>query len=341
MDKLKPEWSVLSSCLNAVLQAGEVLGADPRQLISQVELDPSELVESDSRHPVSKLFALYHSIEVITGRQDVGLIAGRIDYINRLNLQLYTMSVCRTFREYLNLMPSAIAYEGDIGEIKVSVEKDRLHLNWNPLWDESRHQRYISDQMMTLSMHNVQSLCVETIPVLEASFTYAKPASVQALKKQFGSKLKFGQPHTRLTFDRACLDAPITQLYAGWHQPLSSSIQHLFRERPDDEFLGALRESLVRQMPTGAVSVEQIANELCLSPRTLQRRLSDRELKFQEVLQALRKELATQYLVDPHLSITDIAFLLGYSDQRSFTTAFKNWFDCSPRDYRQRRAARR
>ena len=322
-----------------MLQAGEVLGADPRELVAQVDLDPMQLAEPDNRHPVSKLFALYHSIEVITGRQDVGLLAGRIDYINRLNLQLYTMSVCRTFREYLNLMPSALAYEGDIGEIRVSVENCELHLNWKPLWSESRHQRYISDQMMTLSLHNVQSLCVETIPVLEASFTYAKPASIRALQQQFGSKLKFGQPHTRLTFDRDCLKAPITQLYAGWHQPLSPSIQHLFRERPDDEFLSTLRESLVRQMPTGAVAVNRVAKDLCLSPRTLQRRLAERNLKFQEVLQALRQELAGQYLVDPHLSITDIAFLLGYSDQRSFTNAFKNWFDVSPRDYRQRRSA--
>lgn len=74
-----------------------------------------------------------------------------------------------------------------------------------------------------------------------------------------------------------------------------------------------------------------------MSTRTLQRRLAEQGLQFQDVLDATRKDLAKIYIKDPSLGMLDIALLLGYSEQSSFTRAFKSWFGDTPSSWRRSR----
>ena len=91
----------------------------------------------------------------------------------------------------------------------------------------------------------------------------------------------------------------------------------------------------MRLLPAGEMSIDKVAAELNVSRRTLQRRLSERDTHFLQVLQDVRSGLAERYLADKRLGITQIAFLLGYTDQASFSSAFKSWHGKSPSEYRQ------
>jgi AraC-like DNA-binding protein len=71
-----------------------------------------------------------------------------------------------------------------------------------------------------------------------------------------------------------------------------------------------------------------------VTPRTLQRRLASADFSFQDVLDATRRELAQVYLRDPALSALDVALLLGYAEQSSFTRAFRAWFGTTPTAWR-------
>jgi AraC-like DNA-binding protein len=68
--------------------------------------------------------------------------------------------------------------------------------------------------------------------------------------------------------------------------------------------------------------------------RTLQSQLSDRELKFSDILEGQRTELARGYLERDDLSLDDVAAMLGYSEQSSFGRAFKRWTGSTPQRYR-------
>ena len=66
----------------------------------------------------------------------------------------------------------------------------------------------------------------------------------------------------------------------------------------------------------------------------MQRRLSERGTQFSQILQDVRLHLAERYLSDKRLTIAEIAFLLGYADQGSFSSAFKSWHGVSPSEFR-------
>jgi len=87
-------------------------------------------------------------------------------------------------------------------------------------------------------------------------------------------------------------------------------------------------------LPHGRVLVGDIARTLGMSKRTLERRLSDEGLKFTEILQQLRRDLADRYLDDRTLQVSKIAWLLGLQEVSTFTRAFKRWTSKTPREMR-------
>lgn len=312
-----------------------MLGSDVDALLLSLGITKEQLLESDRCFPVMQLYRLYDLIADQTHTPDLGLYTGRITYIGGLNVQLYMSTICRTFRDYLNLIPSVLRFSGDIGEVRIQREGDFIRLEWIPLWAETSKQRFMSDELLSNSAAIVNSLCVQPIPVVKAHFTYSKPKDCSMLETIFGRDLCFDQPKSCLYFARESLDYPLTQLESNWNQALSLSIRFLFDDEQDD-FLVELRNVILRLLPTADTHVDKVAAKLNISRRTLQRRLSERDTQFVQVLQGVRSDMAMQYLTDERLSITDIAFLLGYGDQGSFSSAFKVWHGVSPRDYRGR-----
>ncbi|MCA6117357.1 helix-turn-helix transcriptional regulator [Bradyrhizobium sp. WSM 1738] len=79
-----------------------------------------------------------------------------------------------------------------------------------------------------------------------------------------------------------------------------------------------VREAIIKRLPDGEPKRDEVAGELCMSERTLQRRLEE-ETSFLQLLDDTRRELADQYLGRLHLSLGQAAYLLGFSDQSRFS----------------------
>lgn len=104
--------------------------------------------------------------------------------------------------------------------------------------------------------------------------------------------------------------------------------------------LGTLVEQvsnqIVRCLPEGSFSERDIAKQLNMSERTLQRKLLESGTSYSVLLNDLRKELSVKYLANLKFAIGEIGYLLGFSEQANFSRAFKRWYQQSPTDYRQK-----
>jgi AraC-like DNA-binding protein len=92
-----------------------------------------------------------------------------------------------------------------------------------------------------------------------------------------------------------------------------------------DDFRGAVRRLVIESLRGGDASVEGVAARLGMSPRSVQRRLQTLGQPFKDLVAEARLALSKRYLEDPSLSLTDAAFLLGYSDLSAFSRAFRRW----------------
>jgi AraC-like DNA-binding protein len=101
---------------------------------------------------------------------------------------------------------------------------------------------------------------------------------------------------------------------------------------------GLVENRLVSVLPSGRVQAATVAQQLGMSERSLRRRLAEEGTTFSELLDRVRNSLALRYLEDQHISLQQIAWLLGYSELSAFNHAFKRWSGTSPRSARQRSA---
>ena len=107
------------------------------------------------------------------------------------------------------------------------------------------------------------------------------------------------------------------------------AIQH------NHSLLATVQALLLKKIPSGSFSIDEIATSLNLSKRTLQRHLSTLSTTFNDEVQIARRTLVVPLMKDQSLNLIEISYLLGYSDPESFSRAFKKWFHQSPSVYRQ------
>jgi AraC-like DNA-binding protein len=160
------------------------------------------------------------------------------------------------------------------------------------------------------------------------------------LESHFGCRVKFGADRNTLVFRRQDLDLPFVthneDLLAAVRDRLESELEaQKTRSDVGDQVRSALRRSLAGRRPT----VEQVAQDLGLSVRTLQRRLTDAGASFQQLVEDTRRELARHYLRRSGVELKEAAYLLGYEDANSFFRAFQGWEGTTPGAWRARHAA--
>lgn len=110
--------------------------------------------------------------------------------------------------------------------------------------------------------------------------------------------------------------------------------QLLTLTRTDDPLVRA-RRLIAQRLGDGELELSHVASALHVSPRTFQRKLQEHGESFTQLVDGVRKEMAERYLEDASLSLTDIAFLLGYSEQSAFARAYKRWTGHAPARTRQ------
>lgn len=334
-DQFDPNWSVFSAPVNALLSAAEQAGQDRKNLCARAGIALESLTVPDVRIPVSAYFRLYDIIVTAVKNPDIALAAGRISFLAGLNLQLYMTTICHTFRDYLNLMPSILKLWGDIGEVRAKSAGELIRLDWRPLYAPSANSRFLTDSVLSGSARIIDSLCLNPVPVRRACFTYDPPLNLAELQHCFGESLEFNAHISCLYFDRAALDYPLVQQNYNTQPGTAIPFADLFDGKdPSDKFWSKLRQAIVRRLPSGDIGVKSVAEDMNVSSRTLQRKLTERETSFGAELQKIRAELSARYLTDPQISITEAAFLVGYSDPSAYSSAFKKWHQVSPRDYR-------
>lgn len=119
-----------------------------------------------------------------------------------------------------------------------------------------------------------------------------------------------------------------------WKHFEPSLNQHLHELEVDSTIAARVRSILVEQMPIGTCSIDSVSKELCMSSRTLQRRLKNEKTHFQQQLNHSREILAKHYLSNSELNIAEISFLLAYEEPSSFSRAFHLWTGMAPETYR-------
>jgi AraC-like DNA-binding protein len=174
-------------------------------------------------------------------------------------------------------------------------------------------------------------------------FVHRRNGGANALEKFLGCDVEFGAATDEVAFPGTvkqmpvvCADRYLNKLLIKYCEEARSH-----REAGRLTFRVAVENAIAPLLPHGRARADEIARQLGMSLRTLERRLGSEGLTFDGILTELRFDLAKRYLPEEDLAISKIAWLLGYQDAGGFTHAFKRWTGKTPREARaQEKVAR-
>lgn len=226
-------------------------------------------------------------------------------------------------------------YGVDLAEI--GLTGDQAEIRWGPgdIALGPLHDAVAIAALVTFLRRQIDSPPPPTL----IAFTHPAPATRaerQAYEDFFGCPVHFGDTHTRVRFPVGYLALPMPHSDPGLRSLLDRQAHALLLALPDsDTFDRALQQTMLKLLPDGNATLPRAAAELYVSVRTLQRRLDTRGLTWQQLLDRTREQLARQYLADRALTLSDIALLLGFSEQSAFTRAFRRWTRSTPAQIRR------
>lgn len=166
-------------------------------------------------------------------------------------------------------------------------------------------------------------------------------AHVKTIERHLGCQVVCGASRNMMVFRAGDAELPFVTRNLELLGLLAPQFEQELREESEDErFLDRVRIAIQEKLTGRRPTIEDIADALHISSRTLQRRLQDEGSSFQKVLEEARRHLARHYLNNSVLELNEAAYLLGYNDPNSFVRAFRTWEGVPPARWREAQRAR-
>jgi AraC-like DNA-binding protein len=315
-------------------------GLDSAELLERVQLSPQILAQRDQRIAASTYLELLGHGVRLTGDEQLGLHLGEAVRPGYYGVLGYLIMSCATLADALHRQARYAALVGNLGQVDLADEPPRAGLepqvahSWQPLLPQQKRQ--LSEETLAGWVTFGHWISGLDIPPTEVRFQHAAPADTAEYQRIFRCPVLFDQADNALVFPKRLLATPLGQADAQVRLMLDAYADRLLGEiQQGHSVLDRARLELSRQLPEVGADLQQIAARLALSPRTLQRRLREAGLSFNQLVDETRQQLVLHYLRDPALELAEIAFLVGFSEPGSLARAFRRWTGQSPGEYRR------
>lgn len=330
----QPQYYVTAPLLWPLLLGLRALGLDVDSLAGQVGLSTERLRDPDTRVPARRGLLLLQAAVEASGDPNLGLRLsllyepGAFGVLDNLARSARTLReaidvLCRYERIHQNAVATSLRFEGDLAII------DHRMLHPHPL------PRAISENTLAnLVVIGRRWTGVDFTPC-EVRIAHEAPREVELHSRLFRCPIRWNAPSDALVLQATLIDLPLLMSNAGLTQVLDRYANELLEKLATPQNLSnRVRACICAMLPRGDASLEQIARELGMGPRTLQRRLREENTSHEALLDQLRRQLGEEYLRQDHMSIEDVGLMLGFSDSRAFRRAFKRWTGRTPSQVR-------
>jgi len=267
----------------------------------------------------------------------LGLQIGRYIKVEHCGVLGYLFRTSRNLGEALHCFKrfQRLIYAGSQAEIK-HINSETFSVEWDP---DFGYSSQLSDELLLSSMTNITREIIQPHALNLVQVTFTQPIIEKNLtiyESFFGCPVLPKQRKLSISFQVSDLSSPIQYEDPNLHSLLGKQAEELLSHLPEDDmFIVELRDTVIRCLHEGHADAAVVANQLNISVRTLHRRLKDKKRVYREVLKDIRKSMALKYLSDRKLTLAEVALLLGYSEQSTFSRAFSSWHGKSPLQYKR------
>jgi AraC-like DNA-binding protein len=323
---------VRARTLNGFAALVHQLGADPEHVLTRVGIAPDVTTRPLEWISFPAVLRAYEVAAVETRTPTFGLRLGMARQLGFLGPLQLIVSYSQNLRS---------GFEAFCRFVSVQNTGYQPYLDMGP--EEATFQLVMTSQLRRWGVQWVEESLVTSLRLLRGclganyvprriSLRHAAVSDPATYERFFGTEVCTGASHDGVTIDRRDLEA----VNARRDDEVLSVLSDFLRADAmpaRTNFNELVRAALRRSLGSGELSIETVAQEIGVHKRTLQRRLQETGTSFADLLDEVRADVAKHHVAAGHLPLTNVALLLGFSDQSAFNHAFRRWFQRSPSEW--------
>ena len=326
--------STLSSIAVLITKAVDSYGCDSGALFSEVGLDKSRLFDANARYPYHTITRLWQLAARVTGDPCFGLRAARFWHPTTLHALGYSFLASATLKDAVERVTRYVRVVNTHASVELMEAHHAFELhvgtkNVQPPADEAM------DAAVAILVGLLRTSSDQPFAPLQVDLRRPRPTCAEHIERQLDTRVRYDCPELVVYLDKQALLRQLPTANAELARANDEIVMRYLADLDIANVAGRAQARLLDLLPSGNSSEATMARSLNMSLRTLQRRLRDEGTSYKEVLDQTRRQLAYEYIRDSKVSITEMAYLLGFSDANNFSRAFKRWQGMAPTAYRQ------
>lgn len=314
----------------------EELGGNPAKLTAACNINHELLGDEDALVSYRSIVHLMELTSKELQLPDLGLRLAAKQDIGILGTLAVAMQNCRSVEEacrcaatYLFMQSPALVFE--IDKMPTSARL-RLEINLSHLTHNSMCQT--EDLGIGITFSNLRMLAEDRFKLLRVELPHPPLCSPSVYESYFNAPVVFSSDHNALYVTRETLSAPLTHRSEKLRQMAAAFLD--LQSSPDDVGVAVKVETAIRRsLGTDSCDRESIARAMGMHSRTMQRHLKKEGTTFEVIRDTVRREMVEQYLYHSDMPISQIAALVGYSEQSILSRSCLRWFGKPPGSLRK------
>lgn len=296
--------------------------------------------DADALISFETLLSLYEYAAEAAGDDALGLSIGASVPIGTVGVFEYVGLSAPTLRTALQNWIRFHSIPTNAYYLSFDEEEDYGCLNWY-ISDSYGPRAQFVDWSIGLCASRILSMFQGISISLAAEFSHIEPSNIREFKRLLGPNIHFNRSQDRLGVPKHLLDQDLVEFQPRVSEPnlhalvVQAALRELERREHLSDQLLNISEHITEGLKNGNLSLENIAMEMAMSTRTLQRVLDSAGTSFRRLTENIRKAIARRYLTETVIPLYEVAFMCGFSEQSAFSRAAKDWFGVSPKEYRK------
>lgn len=314
--------TVLSVASRAVLDACQRLGLDTEALLRAAGLQRELVMDPDARLPADRADALWREAYARASDPQLALHAAVALPFGAYKVLDFVAAHAPTVLEGLRRIARYFPLVDARATLSVvDAEPVRVVMASESAVVPGPAQEYT---LAAIVLRSRASTGVDW-PLHAVELAMPGPDDPSEHEEVFGAPVRFHASAPQLLIPRTSAELPVRGADPALLTVLEDHARRLLAELPQGEpqLVTRVRALLREELRGGDPRMEHVARRLGLGARTLQRRLDAEGTRYAAILDEMRTELAREYLREPGMSLAEIAWLLGFSEQSAFSRAFK------------------
>jgi AraC-like DNA-binding protein len=317
----------------AIAKALESCGLDSAQIFRDAGVSTSLTNDPLQRISVDALKALYRASVEATNNPYFGLTVARFIHISNLHAMGHGLAASDTLLDFCRRLDRYFRMVSEAATSSLTEDDGEVVLRFDHVTDLSGETE---DALLGFLVIAMRMLSEAGFNPLRVGFRHQElDGGSGPYEALFRAPVAFRQTHSFLAFPKAEMLRPLAGSCAELAQINDNIATKYIALLDKDDVVSRVKQKVIELLPNGECTREIVASAMNMSPTALQFKLSKRDTSFHDVMDNARREMACSYAQQSALSVTEIAYLLGFNDTSNFARAFKRWTGKSPTEFRE------